>query len=94
MPVPDEMLNAGQESPDATATELLQQVLQNQQQLQAAIAQQNQIIEAQRRENEVLRRELDAKAELRRNGMEFHPEVPMTEDERWKRMESPGGLLG
>jgi len=98
MPMPDSFdqdpLAEKEPTIETVEDPILRQIMDHQAHLQEMLARQGQLLADQQRENEVLRRELEAAKDARQSGLQYHRAAPMTDDEQWKAMESPGGLVG
>ena len=93
MPMPDD--------PHETPSELdelkkmLGQVISGQHELNETVQAQATEINALRGQNEDLRRKLAADAQSRNAGLQHHDHARgLSDEEAWRRQETPGGLLG
>jgi cell division protein FtsB len=75
-------------------TAVIQQLAAQQAQLQAMMAKQNEEMSQLRQHNDQLQAELNGAKDRKANGLQHHSAPAMTEDQRWRAMNSEGGLLG
>jgi len=81
------------DSPDDLAA-VVQQLAAQQAQLQEMMAQQNDEMARLRQHNDQLQAELNGAKDRQADGLQHHKAPAMTEDQRWQKMHSDGGLLG